>query len=78
MGGAGGRSWAGAGEGALLYQRDSRQFTAGDGGKQDSPAGQERGRGRRLAREHARNGNEGAHLPNASLFPTHTQGKSCP
>lgn len=67
---------------ALLYQRDSRQFTAGDGGKQDSPAGQERGRGRRLqgrlAREHAWNGNEGAHLPNASLFPTHTQGKWCP
>lgn len=27
-------------EGALLHQRDSQQFRAGDGGKRDSPAGE--------------------------------------
>lgn len=58
-------------EGALLHQRDSQQFTAGDGEKWDSPAGErKRKRKRKEAewREHAWNGNEGAHLANASLF----------
>lgn len=48
-------------EGALLHQRDSQQFTAGDGEKWDSPAG-ERKRKEAEWREHAWNGNEGVHL----------------
>lgn len=45
-------------KGALLHQRDSQQFTAGDGEKRDSPAG-ERKRKRKEAEwgEHAWNGN---------------------
>lgn len=65
MGGDGGVRGGG---GALLHQRDSQQFTAGDGEKRDSPAG-ERKRKETGWREHAWNGNEDAHLANASLFP---------